>query len=78
MKDTGIGISEEFLPFVFDEFRQESQGMDRNFEGSGLGLTVTKHLVSLMGGEVDVTSKQGEGSTFRVRLPSAIHHAEQD
>lgn len=72
VEDTGIGISEEFLPFVFDEFQQESQGASRNFEGSGLGLTVTKQLVGLMGGSIDVESKKGVGSTFRVRLPTEI------
>ena len=71
VRDTGVGISEEFLPHIFDEFRQESSGADREFEGSGLGLAIASRLVKLMGGEIEVVSEKGKGSTFTVVLPRA-------
>lgn len=67
--DTGIGIDEEFLPFLFDEFKQESTGLTRSHEGNGLGLAVTARLVDLMGGEIEVESQKGVGSTFTATLP---------
>jgi PAS domain S-box-containing protein len=67
--DTGIGISDEFLDHIFDEFRQESEGLTRAHEGSGLGLTITQRLVEMMGGTIEAESTKGEGSTFTVRLP---------
>ena len=70
--DTGIGISKEFLQHLFDEFRQESQGLARSHEGSGLGLAITKRLVDLMGGSIDVASEQGRGSIFTVALPREL------
>lgn len=66
ISDTGIGMDAEFLPHVFEEFRQESSGMMRTHQGSGLGLAITKRLVELMGAEIEVHSAQGEGSTFRI------------
>ncbi|SHK20330.1 sensor histidine kinase [Rhodothermus profundi] len=74
VRDTGEGISEEFLPHVFEEFRQESSGTDRAYEGSGLGLAIAARLVKLMGGTIEVASKKGEGSTFTVVLPRAPEH----
>jgi signal transduction histidine kinase len=70
--DTGIGISEDFFPHLFNEFKQEISGGDRNYEGTGLGLTITKRLVELMGGTIVVESVKGQGSTFIVRLPSEL------
>jgi PAS domain S-box-containing protein len=67
--DTGTGIDSEFLPHLFVEFKQESTGLARSHEGSGLGLTITKRLVDLMDGSIEVESKKGEGSRFTVRLP---------
>lgn len=69
--DTGIGISEVFLPRVFDEYQQESQGTARKYEGSGLGLTIAKRLIEKMGGDIAVTSEKGRGTTVRARLPLA-------
>ena len=69
--DTGRGIAAAFLPRLFDEFRQESEGLDRAHEGNGLGLTITKRLVDLMGGAVAVESEAGVGTTFAVTLPAA-------
>ncbi len=71
VKDTGIGISEEFIPRVFEEFAQESSGPGRTHEGSGLGLTIVKGLVDLMGGRIDVESEVGVGTHFSVYIPRA-------
>ena len=71
VQDTGIGISEAFLPHMFAEFRQESTGTSRSFEGSGLGLSITQRLVELMGGCISVDSRRDEGSTFTVSFPRA-------
>ncbi len=67
--DEGIGISKEFLPRIFDEFDQESAGYDRNYEGTGLGLTITAKLVRIMNGSITVFSELGKGTRFVVRLP---------
>lgn len=69
VKDTGIGIPEEFLPFVFDEFRQADDKASRKFGGTGLGLAIVKKYCQLLNGSIDVTSKQGSGSVFTVVLP---------
>jgi len=69
VRDSGIGISENFLPHMFSEFRQESIGHARSYEGSGLGLSITKRLVELMGGCINVESFRGKGSTFTVSFP---------
>ena len=69
VEDTGIGISEDFLPHLFDEFQQESSGMTRGYEGSGLGLAITRRLVELMDGRIEVESEKGRGSVFTVSLP---------
>jgi|GEM_PF-5550455 len=69
--DTGIGMDAAFLPHVFSEFRQESEGERRSHEGSGLGLAITRRLVELMNGTITVTSERGAGTTFTVRLPLA-------
>ncbi len=75
VEDTGIGIDAAFLPHIFDEFRQESTGSSREFEGVGLGLTITRRLIRQMGGEIDVESTKGEGTVFTVRLPTADPNA---
>ena len=72
VRDTGPGIPPEFLPHLFDEFRQASAGTQREHEGSGLGLAVTKRLVELMGGTIGAESVPGEGATFTVRLPRTL------
>ncbi len=72
IKDTGIGIKEDFLDEIYEPFRQEYMGDDRPYEGVGLGLTITKRLVNLMNGEIDVESTYGEGSCFTVRFPLLI------
>lgn len=67
--DTGIGISEDFMPFLFEDFKQESEGLSRMHEGSGLGLSITKRLVQLMKGDIMAESEKGRGTVFTVALP---------
>jgi PAS domain S-box-containing protein len=67
--DTGIGIAENNYQTIFDEFRQASEGHSRNFEGSGLGLSITKKFVEKYGGTITVDSEVGKGSTFKILLP---------
>jgi PAS domain S-box-containing protein len=67
--DSGIGISEDFLPHLFEEFYQESDGLARNFEGTGLGLRIAKRLLDAMGGTLAVESEKGHGSCFTISLP---------
>jgi PAS domain S-box-containing protein len=69
VEDTGIGIDPEFVPHLFDAFKQESTGNERTHEGSGLGLSVAHRLVNLMHGSIDVDTAKGEGTCFTVRLP---------
>ncbi len=76
--DSGVGIPADFLPFVFDRFRQADQTTTRSFGGLGLGLSIVKHLTELHGGTVAVSSAgQGLGARFEVRLPvhDGIAHA---
>lgn len=77
VKDTGIGISEENLPHLFEEFRRFDEVNNRSVEGTGLGLTITKQLVNLMDGRVEVSSVLGEGTVFTVSIPQRIaNHGE--
>jgi signal transduction histidine kinase len=68
VRDTGRGIGPAFLPKLFEEFRQESDGLTRSHEGSGLGLAITRHLVHLMDGDIAVESAVGHGTVFTVTL----------
>lgn len=69
VNDTGIGIDESLFYFIFDEFRQASEGFSRNFEGNGLGLTLARKMARMMGGDIYVESKLGTGSTFTIAFP---------
>lgn len=68
VSDTGIGMSSEQADKIFDSFTQADGSTSRKFGGTGLGLTIVKQLVQLMGGEVSLTTKQGEGSCFTVTI----------
>lgn len=72
ISDTGIGMSDEFLPHVFDEFSRENNTTDGKVEGTGLGMPIVKRLVTLMGGTIEVESTKGEGTTFTVVIPHRI------
>jgi PAS domain S-box-containing protein len=75
VSDTGMGIRPDFLPYVFERFRQEDAGTTRKSGGLGLGLAIVRHIVEMHGGTVDASSAgEGQGATFRVRLPLMIVH----
>lgn len=75
ISDTGIGMSEDFVEHIFDEFSQEDHGARTQYKGTGLGMAITKRYVDLMGGTITVESKKGVGSTFTVELPMEITDA---
>ena len=72
VSDTGIGIREEDIGKLFADYNQVDTQANRNVEGTGLGLSITKGIVGLMGGEISVESKYGEGTKFTVRLPQGF------
>lgn len=70
--DTGVGIDDSFLPYLFVPFEQESTGLSRSFEGTGLGLSICARLVHMLGGVISAETTKGHGSTFRVFLPRSL------
>ena len=76
--DTGIGISVDYQEQLFDSFSQEEDWRNRRFEGTGLGLSLVRQLLGLMGGSIEVESEKGSGSTFRVILPMLTHDLRPD
>ena len=72
ISDTGIGMSEEFQTRIFDEFSQENNGARTSYKGTGLGMAIAKRYVDIMGGKIEVSSRQGVGSTFTVEIPLLI------
>ena len=72
ISDTGIGMSEEFMDRIFEEFSQENNGARTSYKGTGLGMTIAKRYLDLMGGKIEVSSRQGIGSTFTVEIPLLI------
>ncbi len=69
VKDTGIGIHKDKTSIIFDRFRQVSEGKNRHYEGAGLGLSITKSYVEMLGGKIWVESEEGVGSRFCFSLP---------
>ncbi len=77
VQDNGIGMSEEFIEQIFTPFSREISSVTNKIQGTGLGMAITKNLVDLMGGIIQVESQPGEGSTFTVELSFALPEQEQ-
>lgn len=69
VKDTGIGISEEFLPDIFNSFERERNDLTNEIQGTGLGMGITKRLLDIMEGTIDIQSRLGVGTTVTVQIP---------
>jgi signal transduction histidine kinase len=72
ISDTGIGMTENQLENVFEEFTQAETSTSKDYGGTGLGLPICKKLTELMGGKIEVQSKIGEGTTFSITVPKTI------
>ena len=72
VSDTGIGMDQEALRYIFDEFRQADMSSTRKYGGTGLGLAIVKKFINLMGGEIVVESEEGKGSKFTITLPMEL------
>ncbi len=78
VRDSGVGISPEKLPALFEKFTQADNSATRRFGGTGLGLAICRELTQMMGGSIDVESLEGQGSVFTVELPLNRGHAASD
>jgi signal transduction histidine kinase len=78
VSDTGLGIREDDLARLFTPFTQLEDARTKRHEGTGLGLTITQHLVELLGGSIEVRSRFGEGTTFSVRIPKRWNPTEKE
>ncbi|MFA5511060.1 MAG: PAS domain-containing sensor histidine kinase [Candidatus Kapaibacterium sp.] len=70
--DTGVGIAEEHISIVFEAFRQASEGINRHFEGMGIGLTICLKLINILNGKIEVDRNHNQGSTFKVYIPFKV------
>ena len=77
IRDTGIGMSQEFIQHIFEPFSQEKKGARTTYQGTGLGMSIVKKLLEQMGGKIAVTSQEGKGSNFLITLPLDIAPAPQ-
>ncbi len=78
IEDTGIGMSEEFLTHIYDEFARERNTTMSGVEGTGLGMSIVKRIVDLMDGRIEVESKQGVGTKTTIFIEFRLHHAKDD
>ncbi|OUO86207.1 hypothetical protein B5F44_11420 [Gordonibacter urolithinfaciens] len=78
VQDTGLGMSPEFIERLFDPFEREESDMTERIEGTGLGMAITKNVVDMMGGSIEVESALGKGSTFTMTVPLAPIDEEED
>ncbi|MCR5580631.1 MAG: response regulator [Pseudobutyrivibrio sp.] len=76
VSDTGVGIPEDSMPYLFDSFKRVGELATSKIEGTGLGLTITKQLIELMNGKINVESQVGKGTTFTVIIPQEIRSVE--
>ena len=76
--DSGIGIPEDKLNRVFEEFGQADESTTRNFGGTGLGLSISRRFCRMLGGDLTVKSRPGEGSTFTIRVPAQYTSNQSD
>ncbi|ORT99327.1 Phytochrome, two-component sensor histidine kinase [Anaerovibrio sp. JC8] len=72
ISDTGIGMSEEFIPHIFESFTRENNTTSNKIEGTGLGMSIVKRLTEFLGGKITVKSKKGEGTTFILDIPHRL------
>ncbi len=78
IKDTGIGIPKNKIDIIWDAFRQVSEGLNRGYEGTGLGLTISKKITQIMHGTIEVESELGKGSVFTIKFPEFVEDTENN
>ncbi len=78
LTDTGIGIAKDKQQFIFERFTQIDSGLNRSFEGSGLGLSITQQILQLMGGRISLESEEGKGATFEIEVNLPIAQAQEE
>jgi len=74
VSDTGIGMNQDAINYIFEEFRQVDMSTTRKYGGTGLGLAIVKRLTNLLGGDIAVESEEGKGTKFTVTLPIELKH----
>ncbi|SCY43550.1 PAS domain S-box-containing protein [Lachnospiraceae bacterium XBB2008] len=75
VSDTGVGIDPDYLPRIFEPFSKEAEGTLNRYEGTGLGMAITKNIVDMLGGSIEVRSEKGKGSVFTVTVPVGTSEA---